>query len=525
MYATQTVPPRRYWFFLAVFFVQLVLIPALSLFSMVEWGGVTLGEKIFQEGIRIASLPVGGHLYAEARQKLQEAVQARQRTEIRFVLDGQAYPIDASKLQIRFDVEAALQEAYARSREKSGFFSRLWGASAPVNVPIKVTYDRAELARQLDAIGQTIERPAVAATGVVSGNTISIVPEVVGYRLDLEQSLSAFEQVMSANLADWSGELRLAVQEDVPPLRKSELESIKYLLAEQYVPTAVSGSSGLTNLQQLVSRLNGSIVLPGQTFSFLEATGPYKQENGYVPLPALADEQVAIDQLGGAATQAATALYQAVLKNRLSVIERYVAPRPVTYASAGLEALVKEDECDLRFVNTTKTPLFIHAALANNQVRLALFGAKPDVPAATLVTEKGETVLPSTIVRVDHTLGPNEEAIERKGSEGFTVAVYQSWQENGAWRKQKVSEDYYKPLHNIVAVGPVHEKDKKQATAAQGEQQEGDAAQAPVETADDSETSAAAPPPDISGPSGPATGATDESAGEPRVENGIIYQR
>lgn len=526
MYATQLSPRRRYsfsWFF-AIFFVQLILIPALSLFSMIEWGGATFGEKIFQEEIRIASLPVGGQTYEEARQKLLEAVQASQNTEIRFVLDGQAYPIDKSKLQLSFDVEATLQEAYARSREKTGFFSRLWGDSAPVNVPIKIAFDRAEMSRQLDAIGQQIERPAVSATGAVSGNTISIVPEVVGYRINLEQSLSAFEQVISSNLADWSGELRLAVQEDVPQIRTADLESIKNMLAEQSLPMAVSGSSGLANLQQLVSRLNGTVVLPGETFSFLKATGPYTQENGYVLQPILADEQVVPDQLGGAATQAATALYQTILQNRLTVIERHAAQRPVSYTSAGLEARVDGEELDLRFSNQTEKPLFIHAALQSNQVRVALFGAKQDVPVATLVTEKGATVSPNTIVRVDQTLGPNEEFIERKGSEGFTIAVYQSWQEKGIFRKQKVSEDYYKPLHNVVAVGPVYEKDKKaRATTVPGAQQEGDAA--PAETADDGGgTPAAAPPPDIPMPSAPSTDANSGSTGGTEVVNGIIYQ-
>lgn len=92
------------------------------------------------------------------------------------------------------------------------------------------------------------------------------MPEVVGYRINLEQSLSAFEQVISSNLADWSGELRLAVQEDVPQIRTADLESIKNMLAEQSLPMAVSGSSGLANLQQLVSRLNGTVVCLARRF-------------------------------------------------------------------------------------------------------------------------------------------------------------------------------------------------------------------------------------------------------------------
>ncbi|MFD2369063.1 VanW family protein [Brevibacillus sp. GCM10020057] len=526
MYATRIFPAsQRFLRYFAAFSLQLVLITSLSFYVAVKWGGGSSGAEVFRSGMSIASIPVGGNTYEEARKKLIAAVQARKKTTVRYVLDGQAYPIDLGQLDVTFDIEATMKKALARSGEQSGLFPRLWGESEQsADLTLQVAYDRAALAKQLGEIGEKVNRPAVPAKGVVSGDRIAIVPEVIGYRVDIDKSLARFDRFLMNELSQSSGDLKLEVEQVVPDMRKSDLEAIEQRVAEASFPVAFTDEVMKENTAKLIARLNGSVVFPNQAFSFLEKTGPYTEENGYVPIQTHTDEQT-LDELGGGAGQIATALYQAVLKSRLAVLERHAAVRPVTYAEAGLEAVVGGDGLDLRFANDTKKPVFIHAELSDNRVSVSLFSGKGDAPKVTLSTEKSERIKPNTIIRVDKDLSPNQELIERKGSEGFTVTAYRSWMEMGGKEvRQKVSEDYYKPLHNIIAVGPVYEKDKEEARAGQNAPQEG-AAKLPAEAMlPAKEATSEDRPPDI--PAAPDTLADSGSggAGEPRVVDGIIYQ-
>lgn len=522
MYITRISPAsQRFLRYFSAFFLQLVLITSLSLSLAVNGGGDSFGAEVFHSGVSIASIPVGGDTYEEARKKLIEAVQARKKTAVRYVLDGQAYPIDLGQLKIAFDIEATLKKAWALSSEQSRWFSRLFGGSAQgADLPLQVAYDRSALAKQLDEIGQKVNRPASPASGVVSGDRMTIVPEVIGYRIDIDQSLAHFDHFLMNELSRSSGEVKLEVEQAVPDIRRSDLESIEQRVAEASFPVAFTGGVEKENMSRLIARLNGSVVFPNQMFSFLEKTGPYTEANGYVPIQVRTDEQTS-DELGGGAGQIATALYQAVLKSRLAVLERHAAVRPVSYAKAGLEAAVGGNGLDLRFANDTKQPVLIHAELNDNRVSVSLFSGKGDAPVVTLSTEKGEPIKPGTIIRVDKELPPSQELIERKGSEGFTVAVYQSWTEQGGKEvRQKVSEDYYKPLHNVIAVGPVYEKDRERARAEQNTAPAG-AANIPPATVP---PAAEDRPPDIPAAPDAPVEADSGTTGEPRVVDGIIYQ-
>lgn len=525
MYPTHTSPVRRNLLPFSLIFLQLLVVTTLSFYIAVEWGGNSAGEQQLGQNISIAGIAVGGDTYEQAKTKLLAASQASQQAEVRFLLDGRAFGLDKSKLGIKYDIEGTLREAVEKSGRAAWFLSAIWGESAQkLNIPVKITYDRSELSRQLAEIGTKIARPAVSATGTVSNDKITIVPEVVGYRINLDKSLAVFDRFITGELAAKSKELSLEVQQEMPERLVQDIEAIDTLLAKQTVASVAAEKSSMDNLQRLVSRLNGTIVFPNEMFSFLERTGPYTAENGYTPIPILTDEDVP-DRLGGGAAQVATALYQALLQSQLPVIERHAAPRPVSFAQAGLEALVSGDGLDLRFSNPLKEPLFIHAEVQANQISVALFGAKQEIPQTTISTEKKNVIAPDTIVRVNRQLAPNQEMIERKGSEGFTVISYQNWTEqNGNIVRKKISEDYYKPLHNIILVGPVYEKDQDKAEPEQGEEAQAETDEAPPGQEPAQPDSSSVPPPDIPTTLEESGSSANGGAGEPTVVDGIIYQ-
>ncbi len=506
----QALQNSRNWLYFSIFFVQLILFTMVSLYAVSQWTDHSFWNQTLHRNLRIAGIPVGGLTAEEAASKLQDAIKASAGREIHFVLDGRSFSIDRTSLEITYDVDRAVQEAFELDEQE--------------NAPIQVSFNRAELSKQLDEIGKEIDRPAVSASAEVSGKTIRILPEVIGYRIDIDRSVASFEEFLSTRLDATRVELNVTVQQDVPTMIAKDLADINTFLADRELSVNREIMGRLENARKAVDYLNGAIVFPGEVFSFVDRTGPYTVERGYSPVEVVSGVE-GQEQWAGGATQVASALYYALLKSQMPVIERHATQRPVDFTELGLEAQVNDNGLDLRFHNHTDGPVFIHAAMQDNRIRVALFGVKQDLPEVTIATETEKSIPPNTIVRVDPDLAPNQEIIHRKGSDGHVVLVYQTWREkNGTIVKKKVSYNYYKPLHNIIAVGPVMEEKEEPAGIVNHND-----SQPPVPSENTTEWEEPAAnsnmsPPDIPEIPVEENPATVDSTGEVRVDNGIIYQ-
>ena len=128
------------------------------------------------------------------------------------------------------------------------------------------------------------------------------------------------------------------------------------------------------NISITCSKLNGTVVKNGSTFSFCNTIGPATSAKGYQEADIFDNDGNKKKGLGGGNCQVSTTLYNAVLKvSGLSVIERHEHSNKVTYIKSGKDAAVAYGSYDLKFRNNTGNDIRIEASTTANNVSINLY--------------------------------------------------------------------------------------------------------------------------------------------------------
>ncbi len=128
------------------------------------------------------------------------------------------------------------------------------------------------------------------------------------------------------------------------------------------------------NISITCSKLNGTVVKNGNTFSFCNTIGPATSAKGYQEADIFDNNGNKKKGLGGGNCQVSTTLYNAVLKvSGLSVIERHEHSNKVPYIKSGKDAAVAYGSYDLKFRNNTGNDIRIEASATANNVSINLY--------------------------------------------------------------------------------------------------------------------------------------------------------
>lgn len=109
------------------------------------------------------------------------------------------------------------------------------------------------------------------------------------------------------------------------------------------------------NMKISLSKLSGTVVKNGDTFSFNDTVGSPTPEEGYEKAGVFVENKLKKDY-GGGNCQVSSTLYNAVLKaNGLKVTERHEHTKEVYYVEKGKDASVAYGELDFKFKNSSRS--------------------------------------------------------------------------------------------------------------------------------------------------------------------------
>ena len=197
-------------------------------------------------------------------------------------------------------------------------------------------------------------------------------PEVTGgetgIAVNVDQSVSS---IMKALEGDGT-ELTVVAEVQKPSVTKEELSQVKDVLG---TATTYYGSSyeRNTNVEVGASKINGTLIMPGETFSVTAAVTPFNADNGYYPAPSYESGQV-VDTYGGGICQVSTTLYNAVLKAELQVDECHNHTMLVSYVDPSKDAAIAEGLMDFVFTNNTDAPIYIYGVGYQGTLNFTIYG-------------------------------------------------------------------------------------------------------------------------------------------------------
>ena len=153
-----------------------------------------------------------------------------------------------------------------------------------------------------------------------------------------------------------------------------------------------------TNLRLAAEKINGTVLMPGETFSYNTVVGERTIAAGYKEAAMYQNGEV-VDGLGGGVCQISTTLYNAVLYSNLEIVERRNHQFVPSYAKAGRDATVVYGSIDFKFKNTRNYPVKILCTVSGGVAKCEIYGLKEnpdyDVEITSRVTETTATSIKS----------------------------------------------------------------------------------------------------------------------------------
>ncbi|MBR3162628.1 MAG: VanW family protein [Clostridia bacterium] len=203
------------------------------------------------------------------------------------------------------------------------------------------------------------------------------------------------------------------------------MEAFPDLLSSFSTRYPASNRDRTTNLKLAASKVNGTVVLPGQTFSYNAVVGERTIAAGYKEAAVYQDGQV-VQGLGGGICQISTTLYNAALYANLDIVERRNHQFVPSYIGAGRDATVVYGSQDFKFKNNRNYAIKITCSVDKGVATFNIYGLKEDSDCEVTITS----------------------GITSRGTNSFTSATYKTLKRNGqVISSTTISRDTYKVHH------------------------------------------------------------------------------
>lgn len=285
-----------------------------------------------------------------------------------------------------------------------------------------------------------LEKPARDATFRISGGRPVVVPSTTGRSVSSQELAEAFA-VAAVDDGARLAKVRLVKSNPTLTTAKAKQLGVKERLSgfTQNFPYA---AYRYQNIGEAAKRINGTLLLPGETFSMNDIAKERTLANGYTSGFVITDGRLTED-LGGGVSTITTAVWDAAFFAGLERVEQRAHSFFISRYKPGLEATVSWGNLDLRFRNNTGNAVFITAERGRTFVNVSMYG-----------TKKGEVTAefgPRTNVKpFKKVYDGSSTCTPQTGVNGFTIVVTRVFKEGGEVVKRQPLRTTYRPAANVL---------------------------------------------------------------------------
>lgn len=278
-----------------------------------------------------------------------------------------------------------------------------------------------------------------------------------GKIVDQEKLVAEIEAVIA------SGNYRQTIDASFLEIAPEDSDKVKsqYQTLATFTTKTTSNAKRNTNVRLAAEALNGTIVQPGEEFSFNEVVGQRTEEKGYQAAAAYSSGEV-VQEIGGGVCQISSTLYRVVFQSGMEITYRRSHTFEPNYVTPGQDAAISWEQPDFKFINRSEGPICIRASYADQKATVSIYGIPVLEEGITwdLYSEKtGEVDPPEPTYVEDQTLDPGTEKIEKAGTNGTTWVTYKVVYKDG--KEIERVKDHEKTYKGHAAVIRRNTSDKK----------------------------------------------------------------
>lgn len=425
---------------------------------LVVMGLQVSGDKIVKNTY-VGPVKVGGMTKEQAKSEIQKNYKFE---DIKLEYDKKAWNIKPESIDIEYDLNKTIDNAF-NSNRKDGFFTNLKNTIShnfgkQNNILAVTTYNQEKLKGEMEAISKEINRGVENATIKAEGESISIVPEKNGRKLDVAKSIESIKtQVGKGKFED-----KLVVNEEQAKVKEEDLKGIDASLGSYSTTFSTGQVNRSKNIEIASGSINNIILKPGEEFSFNNTTGKRIKDNGYLSAPVIESGEMKLDW-GGGVCQVSSTLYNSVLLSGLEIVHVKNHTIPSSYVIKGRDATVADSGIDFLFKNNYSHTILITSHVEGNTLYTEIYGNKADIQNVEITTSV-DGVSGTGYKRVnDPSLPVGKEKIDKNGRNAYSVSTYRIFKDKSGnvIKKEKVADSYYPKKEGVILVGTAKAPEKE----------------------------------------------------------------
>jgi len=202
----------------------------------------------------------------------------------------------------------------------------------------------------------------------------------------------------------------------------------------------------LINIHRAAKWMDGTIVQPGEIFSYNKAVGERTEARGFVP-GIMIDNGVLKKDLGGGVSQVATTTWNAAWFSGLELVQHKPHSFYISRYPAGRESTVAWPSVDVKFKNNSGHPIFVDTSFTSSSVTVSIYGTK----FTDVTSESG----PKTNFVPFKTYEEDAAGcIFQEGVQGFSISVDRIFKKDGVEVKRETYKTRYRPEDRVICTNP-----------------------------------------------------------------------
>ncbi len=474
-------------------------------------------EKIIS-GVTVDSVKLQGLTREEAKNILNKKIEEKLNEEVHVKIDNEEQTFMLSQIELEYDVDNIVEIAYKIGKKSNIFVnnfdiikSKLYGNDIKLNTIYNsdllnsvITDIKSKIPNAVKEVDFCIEEDKLIITPGVEGLTVNeeelkekiknvmsldnsnnisintfktkpkdinieeiynevhteaqdayytknpfkIFPEVLGIDFDIEEA----KEILKEEKEEYV--ITLTITKPEKTVNNIGTEAFPDMLSTFTTRYDASNVPRTTNLKLAVSKINGTVVMPGEIFSYNKTVGKRTAEAGYKEAAGYQGGKV-VQMTGGGICQISSTLYDAVVLADMEIVERHNHAFTTSYVGAGKDATVVYGALDFKFKNTRNYPVTIKASAQNGIAKIDIYGIKEENEYEIDIITSIISYIPFDVrYEYDSNYDEGYEKVTQNGSRGCKSITYKIYKLNGNEVSRKVlSNDTYDAMNKYITKG------------------------------------------------------------------------
>ena len=323
----------------------------------------------------------------------------------------------------------------------------------PVSNGYTIVLDRQGLTRAVEPLAaEHTKSPVDASFYITRKDRVAVVPSKGGTKVAVD---AATTSLLAAALSptDRVAEIGLAKVEADLTTKEALALGIREPVAVYTTDMGASSANRIHNIHLLGDMLDGTLIRPGEVFSFNRVLGPRTPERGFLEGHAIVGG-VLVPSIGGGVCQTATTIFNAAFEAGLPIIERHNHAYYISHYPLGRDATVAWDGPDLRFGNDLRNAILIKAWSDDYTFTVAFYGTRQGRKVVATTSERTNFTEPAMLYRIDPNAPAGSVRATTSTAQGFDVTVHRTVYEKGKLLRESDFPTRYTPENPVTIYGP-----------------------------------------------------------------------